>query len=121
MRKVQTMLITIADILSNSSQESRIHFYERLTSNLTLCVREIYYSNNIDQNIKLDLIRIINEIMHKILTHLISLKLERLLSSEIDTWKSITHWIEQAQSISNLQSRMEWAIIASYKEASLGS
>ena len=80
--------------VSMLSHESLIRFYEVLAHNLTVCVRAIWSDEELDDAQKIEQLKWINEIMHRVVLKSAALRTNRNERSELDTWKMMEGYIE---------------------------
>ncbi len=98
--------------VSKLTLDEQLSFYERLVHQLTIAVRDIWSDDKIPDSEKVDQMKWINEIMHRIPN-----KLSQLRNPTYD-WKNehfeemIAHWVEQNP---NIQKLVNHSINDSYK------
>jgi len=91
--------------------EQRLHFYELFAHNLTISIRSIWSDSVITDAEKLDQIKWVNEIMHRITSKIYHLRLNQNTMSDSDTWQTIEHWVSQNPAIGD---EVTFAIMYSY-------
>jgi hypothetical protein len=94
------------------SDEERIRFYEILAHNLTVSVRGIWSDDDLTDSNKLDCLKWLNEILHRVVMKAALLRLKKNTWSESDSWENINHWISLSPEISR---HVEWALKTSYE------
>jgi hypothetical protein len=94
------------------SDEERIRFYEILAHNLTVCVRGIWVNDHLSDSKKLDCLKWLNEIMHRVTMKAALLRVKKNEYSETDSWEDIKHWVSRSPEISRY---VEWALKFSYE------
>jgi hypothetical protein len=98
-------------LIGSLNTEERLRFYEILAHNLTVSVRAIWSDEDLSDAQKVEGMKWVNEIMHRIVQKSAALRLSRNDFSEEATWGTITHWVSQSALISG---HVGWAIKASY-------
>jgi hypothetical protein len=94
------------------SEEQRIRFYEILAHNLTVSVRGMWSDEQLTDGEKVERMKWLNEIMHRVVMKSAYLRMGRNKFSEIDSWENIKHWVAQCP---ELGASVEWAIERSYE------
>ena len=100
------------NLIGALSDEERISFYEILAHNLTVAVRGVWSDEDLTDSQKLECLKWINEIMHRVVMKASYLRLQKNKYSETDSWEDIKHWISVYPEI---DSHVEWALKFSYK------
>lgn len=100
------------DLIGGLSEEERIRFYEILAHNLTVSVRGIWSDENLTDSQKLEGLKWLNEIMHRVVMKAAYLRLQKNTMSESDSWEDIKHWVSLCPEIDK---HVESAIKFSYK------
>jgi hypothetical protein len=103
---------TYPESIKGLSPPQRLHFYELLAHNLTVSVRAIWSNENVSDGEKVDRIRLINEIQHRVTSKVYVLRLQLHEWTEEDTWKMITDYVAQNRGI---ESDVDAAIRLSYE------
>ena len=99
-------------LIGNLSDEERLRFYEILAHNLTVSIRAIWSEDNLSEAQKVEGMKWLNEIMHRVVQKSAALRMGRNSFSEEASWGSIQHWV----SLSPMLSRhVVWAVKASYE------
>jgi hypothetical protein len=106
------MSFNYPEAIGSLSPEQRLRFYEVLAHNLTVCIRAIWSDGNIPDAEKVDRIKWVNEIQHRITSKIGVLRLKLHEWTESDTWCMIQFSIEQNGNISD---DIRWAIKSSYE------
>jgi hypothetical protein len=91
--------------------EQRLLFYEVLAHNLTVCVRSIWSSEETSAAQKVEQLKWLNEIMHRVTSKIRVLRLNIHEWTEADSWAEIKHWVAQCPS---LEGEVGWAIRYTY-------
>jgi hypothetical protein len=100
--------------ISSLTAEQKLYFYEIFAMNLTICVRGIWSDAEITEGEKVDRMKWVNEIMHRVTAKICYLRLQQNSHSESDTWEIIKHWVSQNPAIGG---ELGWAIQSSYNVA----
>jgi hypothetical protein len=85
--------------ISSLPPEKRLLYHEYLAHNLTVSIRGILYDENISEAEKLDRIRLVNEVMHRITSKINVLRLNKEEWTENDTWQMINGYISENEGI----------------------
>lgn len=91
--------------------EQRLLFYEVLAHNLTVSVRAIWSNEKTSAEQKVEQLKWLNEIMHRVTSKLQVLRLNLHEWTEADSWNDIKHWVSLCPS---LEGDIEWAIRTTY-------
>lgn len=91
--------------------EQRLLFYEVLAHNLTVSVRAIWSEEELSAGQKVEQLKWLNEIMHRVTSKVRVLRLNLHEWTETDSWEDIKHWVSLCPS---LDGEIEWAIRTSY-------
>lgn len=91
--------------------EQRLLFYEVLAHNLTVSVRAIWSDEASSAEQKVEQLKWLNEIMHRVTSKIRGLRSNLHELTEADSWNDIKHRIALCPS---LESEIEWAIRTSY-------
>src|SRR4051794_20100518 len=97
--------------INGLTAEQRLHFYELLAHNLTVSVRAIWSNDDVSDAEKVDRIKLVNEIQHRVTSKVYVLRLRLHEWTEEDTWKMITGYVAQNKGI---ESDVDAAIRLSY-------
>jgi hypothetical protein len=106
------MAFDYPEAIGSLNSEQRLRFYEVFAHNLTVCTRVIWSDENISDAEKVDRIKWVNEILHRITNKVGVLRLNLHEWTESDTWEMIQFSIEQNKNISG---DIGWAIKSSYE------
>ena len=101
-----------ADRIGGLSDEQRLHFYEVLAHNLIVSIRSVWSDESLADAEKVDRIKWINEILHRVTAKVWVLRLKSHEWTETDFADEIRHWVSQNQAIAG---EVGWAIKSSYK------
>jgi hypothetical protein len=82
------------------SQQSLIRFYEDLAHNLTIGIRAIWSDEGLNDSQKVERMKWINEVMHRVVLKSAALRMGRNECSEADTWGMMQHYISLCPDIS---------------------
>lgn len=85
--------------ISSLTAEERFHFYELFVHNLTVSIRDIWLDENISDTEKVDRIKLVNEILHRVTSKIWVLRLNTHEWTEEDTWELINGYISDNESI----------------------
>jgi len=99
-------------LISELSDEERITFYEILAHNLTVCVRGIWSDDGLTDGQKIEGLKWVNEIMHRVVMKSALLRVDKNQFSELDSWEDIKHWVSLSPEI---EAPVEWALKFSYE------
>jgi hypothetical protein len=91
--------------------EPRLLFYEALAHNLTVSVRAIWSNEKISDGEKVEQLKWLNEIMHRVTSKIRVLRLNRHEWTEADSWAHIKHRVSLCPS---LESDVERAVRTTY-------
>ncbi len=94
------------------SVEDRIRFYESLAHNLTISVRGIWSEDSFTDSQKIEGMKCVNEIMHRVVKVPSALKSGLDMWSEADNWETIKHWVSLSPEVGG---HVWLAIKASYE------
>jgi hypothetical protein len=100
--------------ISSLSEEQRLLYYELLAHNLTVSIRGVWLDETISDAEKLDRIKLINEILHRITSKIRILRLNEHEWTEEDTWVMIDEYISDNEGI---RGEIYFAINQSYQYA----
>jgi hypothetical protein len=101
----------VADV-GGLSAEELVQFYESLAHSLTVSVRSIWSDEALTDAERVEQMKWLNEIMHRVVTKSAALRMNRNEMSESDTWKMMEGYISQCPS---LASHIASATISSYQ------
>lgn len=94
------------------SEEERISFYEILAHNLTVSARGIWSDERRTDSQKLEALKWLNEIMHRVVMKAAYLRVGKNKYSESESWEGIKHWVSLSP---DLAEPVELALKFSYK------
>ena len=106
------MYFDYAEQISQLAQEQRLRFYEQLAFSLTISIRGIWSDARLSDAQKLDRIKSINEIMHRVISKISATRLNTGLWTETDTWEMINGFVAQN---SGIRCEVTYAILSSYE------
>jgi hypothetical protein len=86
--------------ISSLSEEQRLLYYELLAHNLTVSIRGVWLDENLTNAEKLDRIKLVNEILHRITSKIQVLRLNTHEWTEENTWAMINEYISDNEGIS---------------------
>ena len=90
----------------------RIRFYESLAHSLTISIRSVWSDDNLSEKEKVDRIKWINEISHRVINRIIDLRYQPSTWSDLDMWEMIKHNVKQHEGI---KGEVAWALNHSLK------
>jgi len=93
-----------------------IRFYEILAHNLTVCIRAIWSDEELDDHQRVQQMKSINEIMHRVVLKSAALRVNRNERRESDTWQMIQDYVAQCPEVGP---HIAWAIISSYQAVNI--
>jgi len=105
------------DFVANISAldaEHRLRFYETLAHNLTVSVRAVWSDGSRSDAHKVNAIRCINEILHRVTSKIAVTRRNLHEWTESDMWGEIKRWVAEDKSISG---DVGWAIRRSFEIA----
>jgi len=79
--------------------EERLHFYELLAHNLTVSIRGIWLDETISDTEKVERIKLVNEILHRVTSKIWVLRLNTHEWTEEDTWQMVNEYISDNENI----------------------
>lgn len=85
----------ILDYLSTSDREARLHFYEQLGFNMTICIRSIWSNPETSDQEKIESIKTINELSHRIFNWIRSLRRTEEELIDANCFTQIKNYAEQ--------------------------
>jgi hypothetical protein len=80
--------------MESIAEEERLAFYAYLAHNLTICVREVWWSDESPED-KVEQLKWLNEIQHRVTDKISVLRTRHHVWTERDSWADIEHWISQ--------------------------
>lgn len=98
-------------LIGELSDEERLKFYEYLAHNLTVSVRAIWSDARLTDGEKVESLKWLNEIMHRVTMKSALLRTHKNTFSERDSWEGIKHWVSLCN---DLGPHVEWALKFSY-------
>lgn len=98
--------------ISSLTAEQRLHFYELFAHNLTVSIRGVWLNDEISDSEKVDRIKLVNEILHRITSKIWVLRLNTHEWTEEDTWQMINGYISDNE---NIRDEVYYAINGSLK------
>ena len=88
----------------------RLRFYEIFAHNLTVVIRGIWSDEAIIDAEKVDRMKWVNEILHRVTSKVRVLRLNEQEWSEEDSWQDIQHWVSQNRDIeSPVNAAISWS------------
>ena len=99
-------------LIGELSDEERLKFYEYLAHNLTVSVRAIWSDEGLTDGEKVESLKWLNEIMHRVTMKSALLRTHKNTFSESDSWEDIKHWVSFSPEIVE---PVEWALKTSYE------
>jgi hypothetical protein len=100
------------NLIGALNREERIRFYEILSHNLTVSVRGVWSDEHLTNSKKVECLKWLNEIMHRVVMKAALLRVEKNKYSESDSWENIKHWVSLCPEI---EAGVEWALKTSYE------
>lgn len=99
------------NLIGELSDEERLKFYECLAHNLTVSVRAVWSNEGLTDGEKVEKLKWLNEIMHRVTMKSALLRTHKNTYSESDSWEDIQHWVSCC---SDIGPDVEWALKFSY-------
>lgn len=84
------------------TQDERLLFYELFAHNLTVVIREIWSDEAVTDAEKVDRMKWVNEILHRVTSKIRVLRLNEREWPEEDFWQSVQHGVSQNTAIESL-------------------
>lgn len=94
------------------SPEARVKFYELLAHELTIGIRDVWASEELSADEKVDQLKWINEIMHRVVRKITYEREATLQWLDTDLQDNVAHWVSQNPRIAPI---INYAINRSYK------
>jgi len=92
------------------SHDRRLLFYELLAHNLTIIIRGIWSDEETTDAEKVDRIKWVNEILHRVTSKVRVLRLGEHEWTEEDSWSDIRHWVSQNKAIEDyVNAAVKWS------------
>ena len=101
-----------AERMARLSEEQRLHFYEVLAHNLTVAIRGVWSDSSITDTEKVDRIKWINEILHRVTAKVWVLRLKTHEWTEEDVGQMIRGYVGENEGI---KEEVFWAVNRSYQ------
>ena len=98
------MAFDYPDSIGSLAHNERLLFYELFAHNLTVNIRGIWSDEGITDAEKVDRMKWVNEILHRVTSKIRVLRLNEHEWSEEDFWQGIRHWVSQNNAIEPLVS-----------------
>lgn len=90
--------------------DRRLLFYELLAHNLTIIVRGIWSDEAVTDAEKVDRIKWVNEIQHRVTSKVRVLRLGEHEWTEEDSWSDIQHWVSRNRAIEGyVNAAVKWS------------
>lgn len=96
------------------SENDRLHYYEILAHNLTILVRDIWSDDALSDANKIEYMKLVNEMMHRVTARVWKLRLNQPDYTDDGMLRMLVGY---ASGHPKLESGINWAIEASYKNA----
>ena len=100
------------NLIDGLNDEERIRFYEILAHNLTVSVRGVWSDEHLTDSKKVECLKWLNEIMHRVVMKAALLRVNKNQYSESDSWEDIKHWVSFSPEI---DAPVGWALKTSYE------
>jgi hypothetical protein len=101
------------------TRDERLLFYELFAHNLTVVIRGIWSDEAITDAEKVDRMKWVNEVLHRVTSKIRVLRLNEHEWSEEDFWQSIQHWVGRNKAIESLvDAAVSWGYRSVMKSAS---
>lgn len=110
------MSFNFVEQVNKLTPEQKLHFYELLAHNLTISIRGVWSDSSINDAEKLEQIKWINEVSHRMTAKIWVLRLNTHEWTEIDIWHLISSTVDQKP---NIQGHLTSAITQSYQSIML--
>jgi hypothetical protein len=110
--KTSTMDFDFPNLIGALSDEERLTFYEVLAHNLTVSVRGIWSDDRLTDGQKVESLKWVNEIMHRVVMKSALLRAQKNQFTESHSWEDIKHWLSFSPEIA---AEIEWALRLSYE------
>ena len=96
------MAFDYPDSIDSMAHNERLLFYELFAHNLTVIIRGIWSDESITDAEKVDRMKWVNEILHRVTSKIRVLRQNEHEWSEEDFWEGIQHWVSQNSAIEPL-------------------
>jgi hypothetical protein len=104
--------VQFAEATNRLTPDQRLHFYEVLAHNITVAIRGIWSDPGISDAEKVERMKWVNEVMHRVTAKVYVLRLKTHEWTESDFEDLLLGYI---QSHPNIASEIRWAVKHSYK------
>jgi hypothetical protein len=108
----------VAGVSQMANIDTRITFFIHFAHNLTVGCRSIWNDNDMPLSAKADQFRLMNEVMHTILTHLQDLQAGTRTYTDPEIWAITTTYIRRSPAI---EQHIHWALREAYRSTITGS
>src|SRR5690242_15321737 len=102
-----SMTFNYPEAINALSPEQKLHFYELLAHNLTVTNRAIFNAQDLPDAEKLNRLKLINEIQHRVTSKIYVTRLNLHEWTETDAWQMIGDYVAQDTTI---ESEVNFAI-----------
>ena len=93
------MAFNYSTMITALTAEQRLHFYELFAHNLTVAIRGIWSDEEAADVEKIERIKRVNEIMHRVTSKVYVLRLRMHEWTEEDTWRMIEGYVAEDKAI----------------------
>jgi len=93
------MKFEFSKLIGDLSDDERLRFYEILAHNLTVSVRGIWSDDQLSDHERVEHMKWVNEIMHRVVMKSAKLRMKQDDYSEGDFWEGIKHWVAHPQTL----------------------
>ena len=93
------MAFDYSTMITVLTAEQRLHFYELFAHNLTVAIRGIWSDEKASEAEKVERIKRVNEIMHRVTSKVYVLRLGTHEWTEEETWKMIEGYVAEDKAI----------------------
>lgn len=87
-------------LIGELNDEKRLKFYECLAHNLPVSVRAIWSDEGLTDGEKVESLKWLNEIMHRVIMKSALLRIHKNTFSESDSWEDIKPWVSLCSDLS---------------------
>ena len=104
------MTFDYVKVIGSLDDKTRLLFYEFFAHKLTVIIRCIWSDETLPDSEKVDRIKWVNEIMHRVTIKIHVLRTNENEWTEEDSWQNFQHWISQNPAIEHdINQALDWS------------